>query len=70
MPLAVVTVAPTAVLIPIVGSASLVFLALLGALAARAGGSGGLVSVARVTSWGALAMALTTVVGRFFGTVV
>ncbi len=70
MPLAVVAVAPTAVLIPIVGSASLVFLALLGGLAARAGGSGGLVSVARVTSWGALAMALTTVVGRFFGTVV
>ncbi len=70
MPLSVVAVAPTAVLIPIVGSASLVFLSLLGALASRAFGSGVLVSVARVTSWGALAMAITTVVGRYFGTVV
>ncbi len=70
MPLSVVAVAPTAVLIPVVGSASLISLALLGALAARAGGSGGLVSVARVTSWGALAMALTTAVGRLFGAIV
>ena len=43
------------------------FLALLGALAARAGGSPVWKSVARVTFWGALAMALTAGVGALFG---
>jgi vacuolar iron transporter family protein len=46
---------------------SLVFLALLGLLAARAGGSPVAVSVIRVTFWGALAMALTAGVGALFG---
>jgi VIT1/CCC1 family predicted Fe2+/Mn2+ transporter len=45
----------------------LCFLALLGALAARAGGSPVWRSVARVTFWGALAMALTAGVGALFG---
>jgi VIT1/CCC1 family predicted Fe2+/Mn2+ transporter len=48
---------------------SLGFLALLGALAARAGGAGALVGAARVAVWGALAMGLTTAVGRAFGAV-
>ncbi|MEI6197463.1 MAG: VIT family protein, partial [Verrucomicrobiota bacterium] len=42
-------------------------LALLGAAAARAGGSPVRKSVARVTFWGALAMALTAGVGALFG---
>jgi VIT1/CCC1 family predicted Fe2+/Mn2+ transporter len=46
-----------------------VFLALLGGLAARAGGAGVLVGAIRVTFWGALAMALTAGVGLLFGTV-
>jgi vacuolar iron transporter family protein len=46
---------------------SLFFLALLGATAARAGGSPVWKSVARVTFWGALAMALTAGVGALFG---
>ena len=49
---------------------SLVFLALLGALAAGVGGAGRLRGALRVTFWGALAMALTTLVGRLFGTAV
>jgi len=49
---------------------SLVFLALLGALAARTGGARMLVAAARVTFWGALAMALTAGVGALFGTTV
>ena len=43
---------------------------LLGGVAARAGGAGVMTGALRVTFWGALAMALTAVVGRLFGTVV
>jgi vacuolar iron transporter family protein len=46
-----------------------VFLALLGGLAARAGGAEVTVGAIRVTFWGALAMALTAGVGALFGTV-
>jgi VIT1/CCC1 family predicted Fe2+/Mn2+ transporter len=69
MPLLVAAVAPTAVLIPLVSGTSLVFLALLGGLAARAGGAGVMVGAIRVTFWGALAMAVTAAVGSLFGTV-
>jgi VIT1/CCC1 family predicted Fe2+/Mn2+ transporter len=62
-------VAATAVLIPLVSGTSLVFLALLGGLAARAGGAGVMVGAMRVTFWGALAMAVTAAVGSLFGTV-
>lgn len=51
-----------------VSGASLVFLALLGALAARAGGSPIGKSTARVAFWGALAMGLTAGVGKLVGT--
>jgi VIT1/CCC1 family predicted Fe2+/Mn2+ transporter len=67
MPLAVAALAPDGTVIAAVASTSLGFLALLGALAARAGGAGSLVGATRVTAWGALAMALTTAVGRLFG---
>jgi VIT1/CCC1 family predicted Fe2+/Mn2+ transporter len=52
-----------------VSAASLVFLALLGGAAARAGGAPLAVGAIRVTFWGALAMALTAGVGRLFGVV-
>lgn len=67
MPLLVTVVAPAARLIPLVGGTSLVFLALLGAVAARVGGAGVLRGAVRVTFWGALAMALTAGVGSLFG---
>lgn len=54
-------------LIAVVASSSLVFLAILGALAARAGGASLVIGAVRVTFWGALAMALTAGVGRIFG---
>ncbi len=54
-------------LIPLVSGTSLLFLALLGGLAARAGGAGVIVGAIRVTFWGALAMALTAGVGALFG---
>ena len=64
----VAAIAPNTVLIPLVSGTSLWFLALLGGLAARAGGAGVLSGAIRVTFWGALAMAVTAGVGALFGT--
>jgi VIT1/CCC1 family predicted Fe2+/Mn2+ transporter len=69
MPLLITAMAPAANLIPLVAGTSLVFLALLGGLAAHAGGAGVLMGAIRVTFWGALAMALTGSVGSLVGTV-
>jgi vacuolar iron transporter family protein len=66
LPLLIVLVAPVSILMWVVCSSSLVFLALLGALAARAGGASVIIAAARVTFWGALAMALTAGVGALF----
>jgi len=70
MPLAMVLIAPTARLVPVVSIASLLFLALLGAVGAKAGGANALKASARVTFWGALAMALTAGIGAAIGTAV
>ncbi len=67
MPLLLVLFVPARALVWTVSGSSLFFLALLGSLAARAGGSPVGKSVARVTFWGALAMALTAGVGAMFG---
>lgn len=69
-PLAVVSLTPSSMLVPAVATISLVCLAVLGALGARAGGAPLGPSVLRVTFWGALAMAVTAGVGRLFGTAV
>jgi VIT1/CCC1 family predicted Fe2+/Mn2+ transporter len=70
MPLLVTTFTSSARLIPLVSGTSLVFLALLGGVAARVGGASVGVGALRVTFWGALAMAVTAGVGALFGTVV
>jgi VIT1/CCC1 family predicted Fe2+/Mn2+ transporter len=70
MPLFMVVVSPASALVPVVSIASLAFLALLGAIGAKAGGANILRATARVTFWGALAMALTAGIGALFGTVV
>lgn len=67
LPLLLVVVVPRPALVWTVSGGSLLFLALLGSLAARVGGSPVEISVARVTFWGALAMALTAGVGAWFG---
>ena len=67
LPLLLVLVVPGPKLVWVVSGSSLFFLALLGALAARAGGAPIGKSIARVTFWGALAMALTAGVGALFG---
>lgn len=51
----------------VVATASLIFLAILGGVAARAGGASVLIGALRVTFWGALAMTITAAVGRIFG---
>lgn len=67
LPLVVVALSPVSVLLWSVFLTSLVFLAVLGGLAARTGGAKIATGVIRITFWGALAMAITTGVGMLFG---
>jgi len=69
MPLLVTAVVSESSLIYLVSGTSLLFLALLGGLAARVGGAGITAGAVRVTFWGALAMGITAGVGALFGTV-
>jgi vacuolar iron transporter family protein len=70
LPLVVAALAPAGAQIGWVASTSLILLAVLGAVAARAGGAGVALGAWRVAFWGAMAMAITAGVGRLFGTVV
>ncbi len=70
MPLAMVWLAPANQLVWIVSAASLLFLALLGAIGAKAGGADVMKATIRVTFWGAFAMALTAGIGALVGTAV
>jgi VIT1/CCC1 family predicted Fe2+/Mn2+ transporter len=69
-PLAVAAFAPVGILAPTVAVTALLVLAVLGAAGAKAGGAPLPVAVIRVTFWGALAMAVTALIGHLFGTVV
>jgi VIT1/CCC1 family predicted Fe2+/Mn2+ transporter len=69
-PLILTVISPQEMLLPVVAAGSLLFLALLGMIGAKAGGAGILRPTIRVVFWGALAMALTTGIGALFGTVV
>ena len=68
MPLAVVVVAPQGTLIPLISGASLVFLGVLGGLAAYVGDASVTRGVLRVTFWSALAMGVTAGIGALLGT--
>ncbi len=70
MPLLMVFLAPGRLLVPAVAVASLLFLAILGVVGARAGGANIWRATVRVTFWGALAFALTAGIGRLFGAAV
>lgn len=70
MPLLMVVISPADALVSVVTAASLGSLAILGAAGAKAGGANVIRATARVTFWGALAMALTAGIGKVFGTVV
>lgn len=70
LPLIVTVVFVGSAMIPIVAVSSLIFLALLGGVAARAGGASVFTGAMRVLFWGAIAMGVTALVGKLFGTVV
>jgi VIT1/CCC1 family predicted Fe2+/Mn2+ transporter len=69
LPLLAVIATPSPRLVPVVAALSLVFLALLGGLAARVGGARVAPGAFRVTFWGALAMGLTAAIGSLFGVI-
>jgi VIT1/CCC1 family predicted Fe2+/Mn2+ transporter len=69
LPLLAALTSPSSMMIYFVAGSSLVFLALMGGLAARVGGANVVIGAGRVTFWGALAMTATAVVGAMFGTV-
>lgn len=70
LPLSLVWLVPLDMLVPVEAAASLVFLALLGAVGAKAGGASIWRPTLRVTFWGALAMALTAGIGHLVGGVI
>jgi VIT1/CCC1 family predicted Fe2+/Mn2+ transporter len=67
LPLAAAAIAPSALVVAVVSGATLVSLAALGAAGAGVGGAGLLKGAARVTFWGAIAMAVTAAAGLLFG---
>ena len=70
IPLAVAAITALENLVVLVSLASLACLAALGAISAKAGGAPVMRATLRVCFWGALAMALTALIGRLFGAVV
>lgn len=70
LPLLMVVAAPFDYLVPVLSIATLIFLAVLGAVGARAGGANMVRATLRVTFWGALALAVTALIGKVFGAVV
>ena len=68
LPLSTVLVSPLPHIVTVVSVTSLIFLAALGALAAHTGGASMLKGAARITFWGAVAMAVTAGVGSLLGT--
>ncbi len=70
LPLLTALLVPSAILVPALGLTSLLFLVGLGTLAAKAGGAPLLPAALRVGFWGALAMIITSLIGKLFGTIV
>ena len=69
LPLLMALISPSAIIIPFVAGSSLVFLALMGAVAARVGGASVAIGAGRVTLWGLLAMTATATIDAMFGQV-
>jgi len=67
LPLLTAWLVPFGYLTPVVAATSLLFLVILGGLAAYTGGAGVVKGIVRVAFWGALAMAITSGVGLLFG---
>lgn len=69
LPLILVIISPSNLIINIVSAGSIIFLVILGALAAKVGGAAVWKSALRVSFWGALAMGITAAIGAIFGSV-
>ncbi len=67
MPVLAVLLAPAPSVVPAVAAASLIYLAVLGAIGAKAGGAAILPATIRVTFWGVFAMAMTAGIGLLIG---
>lgn len=67
LPLTVAALTHGSAMIPLVAGSSLIFLAVLGAVAARAGGANVVTGSLRVLFWGAIAMGAVALIGRIFG---
>lgn len=70
LPLLMVVISPLQMITTTVPASALLFLALLGAVGAKAGKANILKATIRVTFWGAFAMAVTAIIGKLFGAVV
>lgn len=70
LPIIVALLAPIHYVVPIIFVMAIFFLAFLGGIAAKIGGSKMIVGIARVTIWGTIAMLLTAIIGSQFGTTV
>lgn len=70
LPVVVAAIAPRALLARLVTISALVLLAVLGIVAARVGGASMRTGALRVLFWGALAMGVSALVGRLFGTAI
>lgn len=70
LPLLITLLSPVSLIILLVAGGSLLSLALLGILSAKAGGAPIWIAIGRVTFWSTLAMAATALIGKLFGTVV
>ena len=70
LPIIALLLSPLNMAVWIVSISALIFLALLGAVGAAAGGSQMFKAIARVTFWGAIAMAVTALIGKLFGAIV
>lgn len=70
LPMLIAWIVPLSFLIPTIAISSLVFMAILGGIAAYIGGSSIVTGALRITVWGAFAMGLTALVGKLFGVTV
>lgn len=69
LPLLIVFISPGNLMMQLVGGGSLVCLAVMGGVAAQAGGANIFIGAIRVSVWGAIAMVVTAIIGSLFGSI-
>lgn len=69
LPLLIVFISPGNLMMQLVGGGSLVCLAVMGGVAAQAGGANIFIGAIRVSVWGVIAMVVTAIIGSLFGSI-